>query len=112
MRLSRRHFVRYGGEEFVAVFPELDPSRALALAEEIRSRVEALGIPHATSPVAPWVTLSLGLYCSPVVTEQPADHWIQRADEALYRSKSAGRNRVTCWEPEALEAASSGLGEG
>jgi len=54
----------------------------------------AEAIPHALSDVAPVVTLSIGFVSSGVTTGKSIDWFIQQADEALYRSKSQGRNVV------------------
>lgn len=85
---------RYGGEEFAIVLPNTGSAGAEALAEQIRSAVEALQLPHADSSVSPWVTISLG-----VVTRTPADGedyplLLEGADRALYMAKQQGRNRV------------------
>lgn len=90
---------RYGGEEFVAVLTELDADQALQRAEEVRRAVEACQLPHATSEVSPWVTVSVGLVCRCPGPEHSPKWWVAKADEALYRSKGRGRNCVTVWEP-------------
>jgi diguanylate cyclase (GGDEF)-like protein len=86
---------RYGGEEFAVILPGLDASQALQAAERFRCALEARGLPHAGSEAAPVVTLSLGLVTARVTGETSPDWLIKQADEALYRSKSSGRNRVS-----------------
>ena len=86
---------RYGGEEILMVLPETPVSGAHALAERMRASVEQLGIPHSGSAFGV-VTLSCGVAG---VKGGPdcRDGWralVQQADEALYRAKQAGRNRV------------------
>jgi len=85
---------RYGGEEFAVVLPDTDAPRAMVAAEMLRKAVEALNIPHAKSDVAPFVTLSIGVITSKASPERDATWFIERADEALYKSKSSGRNRA------------------
>ena len=79
---------RYGGEEFVIVAPETDASNALVLAERFRSALEAASWPLRQ------VTASFGVSTSSSLTEDTAQ-LIAQADAALYKSKEAGRNRVT-----------------
>jgi diguanylate cyclase (GGDEF)-like protein/PAS domain S-box-containing protein len=90
---------RYGGEEFAVIMPVTEEKNAVHVAEKIRQAVEKMAIAHSKSSVAPHVTLSLG-----VATVVPDDletpqSLIKRADEALYRAKSSGRNCVVRWEP-------------
>ena len=85
---------RYGGEEFVVILPETEVEGARQLAEEIRSRVEALAIPHGASIAAPCLTLSIGV-SGLVPSELHEPFWLVNcADAALYQAKQAGRNRV------------------
>jgi diguanylate cyclase (GGDEF)-like protein len=87
---------RYGGEEFALLLPGLDAEHAAELAESVRTRVEALGRPHPTSPVAPVVTISAGVASrAPRRNTAPAT-LLEAADRALYAAKRAGRNRVAC----------------
>jgi diguanylate cyclase (GGDEF)-like protein len=88
--------VRYGGEEFLVVLPEADFGAALAFAERIRKELEACGI-EASGESLP-VTASFGVSSysgTPDQTERSTDALIASADMCLYRSKRAGRNRVT-----------------
>lgn len=82
---------RIGGEEFLAVLPGSTMEQALEIAERLRARVEALAGTDAI-PATP-VTISLGVAC--MLPQDTGIEAIQRrADQALYRAKSAGRNRV------------------
>ena len=84
---------RYGGEEFLCIFPEQSLATATVAVERMRSGVEQLAIPHADSGPG-FVTLSAGLaVLDPGHTESSAEV-LKEADDALYRAKSLGRNRV------------------
>ena len=84
---------RYGGEEFCVILPETDREGAVAVAERIRRRIEQTPFPVAGENVQ--VSVSLGVTAR--VPEAPGQEapLLQLADEALYRSKHAGRNRVS-----------------
>jgi two-component system cell cycle response regulator len=85
---------RFGGEEFVVVLPETGEEGAMSLAERIRSRVAE------TPPLAGgeygWlrVTVSIGVATIPSPRVNSPEDLIALADEALYRAKAQGRNRV------------------
>jgi diguanylate cyclase len=85
---------RYGGEEFAILLPRTSLDRSEQLAEDVRLRTKAMKIrDRRTQAVLLTVTLSGG-----VAALQPGDDGatlVQRADAALYRSKQAGRDRVT-----------------
>ncbi|MDI9635291.1 diguanylate cyclase [Oscillatoria amoena NRMC-F 0135] len=85
---------RYGGEEFVAVLPNTPVTQALEIAEQLRQAVQQLRIPHRTSQVNEFVTVSIGVASSvPLDTELP-DTLIAAADRALYQAKEQGRDRL------------------
>ncbi|MFH2074289.1 MAG: diguanylate cyclase, partial [Pseudomonadota bacterium] len=86
---------RYGGEEFVVVVPGTPLPGALAVAESIRSGIEALAIPHASSSAAPVVTISLGVASVVPAPDSAAADIVSAADQALYRAKDEGRNRIS-----------------
>ncbi|QFY43785.1 diguanylate cyclase [Candidatus Methylospira mobilis] len=87
---------RYGGEEFVVILPNVTETNAWRVAESIRADVEALAIPHAHSPTAPIVTLSLGVAGSipGLDPERDASDLLAEADKRLYLAKEHGRNQV------------------
>jgi len=81
---------RYGGEEFVVLFPEISKAAALAIAEEIRRSVEAIVLESLSQKV----TISGGFATYPDDANTPSE-LTGRADNALYASKKNGRNKVT-----------------
>lgn len=85
---------RYGGEEFVVILPETENQGAEALAERIRKEVENLGIPHVDSDAADCITVSLGVVTVHFTEFESPEHVVALADEAMYRAKREGRNRI------------------
>lgn len=85
---------RYGGEEFIAVLMPSDLANAMQVAERMREAVLALALPHEASGAAPVVTISVGVACLEATRHTTPDMLIQQADQALYRAKHQGRNRV------------------
>ena len=84
---------RYGGEEFVIVMPETDMAVAAIVAERIRRRIAGEPFSIRSGAAALDVTISIGLAALAGVEDTPA-HILKRADQALYRAKRDGRNRV------------------
>ena len=100
---------RYGGEEFVVLLPQLGEQHALQIAERIRQCIAALPL-QARSGETISLSISLGLSTLPAddpagthpPPQQLAERLIGAADQALYRAKKGGRNRVECAESLAL----------
>ena len=85
---------RYGGEEFVAIFPNTTASGAKVVAERIRARVEKLRITSDKGASIP-VTISVGVATTGEAwTSEDLGELLKAADAALYSAKHAGRNRV------------------
>jgi diguanylate cyclase (GGDEF)-like protein len=82
---------RYGGEEFLLCSPETSLSAAADLAERLRSTIASLSFPDKAGGSVQ-VTASFGI--APIDGTNPVEDSIQRSDEAMYRAKNAGRNRV------------------
>ena len=85
---------RIGGEEFALLLKDGHASSACAAAERLRDAVQTLGLPHAESPTAPVVTLSIGVAVADArQAGQDPQALVELADSALYAAKHAGRNR-------------------
>jgi two-component system, cell cycle response regulator len=84
---------RYGGEEFVIVMPETDMAVAAIVAERIRRRIAGEPFVIRDGSTALDITISIGIAALSGV-EDSAAHILKRADQALYRAKRDGRNRV------------------
>ena len=80
---------RYGGDEFVALLPETDPTGGWVLAEKVRLMVAEQGMPG----VDPGPTVSVGVVSYPA-DGRSADALLVSADRAMYASKRGGKNRV------------------
>ena len=83
---------RYGGEEFAIILPNTDVAGAYLVAEKIRKdiadqQLSAEG--HSFS-----MTVSLGLMGDEPKSGDSADYWLKEADDALYKAKESGRNKV------------------
>lgn len=81
---------RYGGEELAAVLPDTSQQNAKRLAERVRQAVGQLQIPYRDKNIQ--VTISIGV--AQLGRKESVQSWLERADEALYRAKTGGRNRV------------------
>ena len=88
---------RYGGEEFVIVMPESTMEQSAMLAEKVRKLIEETKFTFEDHVIP--VTVSVGV-ASHYPQLQDVDAFIQAADEALYRAKDTGRNKVCCHEPK------------
>ncbi|TWI55587.1 diguanylate cyclase (GGDEF)-like protein [Pseudomonas duriflava] len=85
---------RYGGEELVVLLPETEDVDAYAIAEMLRRRVADLNLIHRATPCGK-VSISAGVHgFVPVAKERTPQDLIRYADQALYRAKASGRNRV------------------
>ncbi len=85
---------RYGGEEFAVILPLTNENIAIKFAEVIREKLAEVGLPHAKSPTASHVTVSLGIASCKPNEKTTAKELITQADEALYKAKTNGRNQV------------------
>jgi diguanylate cyclase (GGDEF)-like protein len=86
---------RLGGEEFVVLLPGVDANSAHRSAVRLQQRLSERELPHEASAVSPLVTLSIGLSGFDPETVDQFDQLLRRADEALYRAKTQGRNCIS-----------------
>jgi diguanylate cyclase (GGDEF)-like protein len=85
---------RCGGEEFIAILPYTPEDGARLVADRMLEEIRHMKIPHAGSPIAEYVTISIGL----VTGERNPGGWVpndffRRVDEALFQAKNRGRNQ-------------------
>jgi diguanylate cyclase (GGDEF)-like protein len=85
---------RIGGEEFAAILPETDLEGAKHVADRIRTTIEALRIKHSENASYPHVTASLGICSMVPQADGNIRLLLKKADEALYKAKRTGRNRI------------------
>jgi diguanylate cyclase (GGDEF)-like protein/PAS domain S-box-containing protein len=85
---------RYGGEEFVILAPETSESQGAEFAERLRKAIVAAGFAHAKDQPLGVLSASIGVASYPAAGSTP-DQVLKAADEAMYRSKKSGKNRVT-----------------
>jgi diguanylate cyclase (GGDEF)-like protein len=86
---------RYGGDEFLLAFTEIDGEQAIGIAERLQAAIGTITV-RMDDRTALSVTASFGL--SALDREAAIETTIRRADEALYRAKGEGRNRVILWQ--------------
>ena len=85
---------RYGGEEFIAVLPDANLKEALFVADRVRMSIQSTKFDGSLSELA--LTVSLGVALFSTGDANSVDSFIKRADDALYRAKANGKNRVEC----------------
>ncbi|HYG33057.1 MAG TPA: diguanylate cyclase [Methylophilaceae bacterium] len=83
---------RFGGEEFVLIYPEAEQTIAIQLAQQLREAIHDLNLQHFGRDLGQ-ISASLGLAFYPL-NGSTADQLLRAADKALYEAKGAGRNRV------------------
>lgn len=88
---------RYGGEELLAVLPEQALESASVAADRLRAAVEAMGIPHEGHLTPGVVTISVGVATLAPGESKSSSALIKEADEALYRAKELGKNKVSSY---------------
>jgi hemerythrin len=91
---------RYGGEELVVILSGTDEEGALVVARKILEALWELDLPHAASPVAGRVTVSIGVATLVPDPKMGSHILVDAADRALYMAKDAGRNRICVHSPK------------
>lgn len=82
---------RYGGEEFVLLLPNADQTHARDTAQNCLEQIRQAALPHAASPTAPQLTISIGIATVLPDATLEANLLVNAADVAMYRAKSGGR---------------------
>jgi len=85
---------RYGGEEFVAVLPETGLDGAHQLAHDMHKEIRDMALPHPASATTDIITVSIGVAVMDSQSKMTVEQVLDKADQALYLAKFAGRNRT------------------
>lgn len=86
---------RYGGEEYVVILPDTDSQGAMILAERVRKKIEENRIHYEGNDID--YTISIGI--AELTDDIPnRTHWIDRADQCLYKAKESGRNNCQAYD--------------
>ena len=99
---------RFGGEEFVAILPDSSLKEAVFVADRIRLAVQGSKFSGPLSKLC--LTISLGVACFSPEHTSSVDGFIKLADDALYRAKANGRNRVEFHDPESSRTSAANAG--
>ncbi|MCU4502675.1 GGDEF domain-containing protein [Acinetobacter sp. WU_MDCI_Abxe161] len=84
---------RYGGEEFLLLFPMTNAQQALIQVERLMNAISKIAIKHPCSDVSPYVTISAGVATTIPRLNDSISAFVARADHALYKAKTNGRNQ-------------------
>lgn len=96
MSRPRDFAARYGGEEFLCLLPETDAAGAAKIANELCKGIEKIQIPHESSDVSEFVTVSLGCLSVTGSKNYNEKELLKRVDNLLYSAKRNGRNCYVC----------------
>ena len=87
---------RYGGEEFAYILPFTNGKGAEQVMQELQKNLRTCKIPHPSSDISSYLTLSIGIFACIPTAKHSLDSFIRQADQALYKAKEKGRNRISC----------------
>ena len=85
---------RYGGEEFAVILPHTNTKEALHMSETFFEQVKQLKIPHESSDVSKYFTISIGVISTLPDKSCTVESLIKAADDQLYKAKQSGRNNI------------------
>lgn len=87
---------RYGGDEFSIILPCVDSKGAEVLAERMKKKIEDLAIPHASSRVSQYITISAGACTATPSEDLSIEEFIRNADKSLYKAKKRHNDVAIC----------------
>lgn len=100
IRRGADFLARYGGEEFSAILPDTDKKGALKVAEEMHRSIKSQKIEHAKSKVCDTVSISIGVASLIPQKDTQPEILVAAADQALYKAKEEGRDRIMVGQVE------------
>ena len=87
---------RYGGEEFAYILPFTNGKGAEQVMQGLQRNLRTCKIPHPNSDISSYLTLSIGIFACIPTAKHSLGSFIRQADQALYKAKEKGRNRISC----------------
>lgn len=103
---------RYGGEEFAAILYDVNGDYAVKIAEQMRHAINQLPTEHRKGFSSSTITISVGVAVIAPAAERDSPGALQLADQALYRAKMRGRNRVELMDETDYELLVTGVFSG
>lgn len=100
LRHPMERLMRYGGEEFAVLLAAADAQTGARVAQRCLDALTHAQLPHPSSPLGPWVSISIGVASLQPRPELVAEQLVTAADAALYRAKQHGRARYEIARPE------------
>ena len=91
---------RYGGEEFTVLLPDTGKDEAVLVAERIRSTIDEHDFVYNNQHLHVTISVGVSVFDAETNFMNTPNEFVNQADQGLYMSKSNGRNKVTCFEPE------------
>lgn len=85
---------RYGGEEFAIILPESNLRKIEAVTKKLQAKIDNLKIEHPDSPIANYVTVSIGGVVTRPQRNESFEQLIEKTDDLLYKAKKNGRNQI------------------
>ena len=85
---------RYGGEEFAIILPESNLRKIEAVTKKLQAKIDNLKIEHPDSPIANYVTVSIGGVVTRPQRNKSFEQLIEKTDDLLYKAKKNGRNQI------------------
>ena len=97
---------RYGGDEFLLLFPDTEREQAFLMMENLRLALAGKTVPRERDDIIQGISISTGVSCAPVDGSLKSE-LMRKADQALYRAKAAGRGRVKLATDERMQPKTS-----
>ncbi|MEG0378145.1 MAG: GGDEF domain-containing protein, partial [Eubacterium sp.] len=88
---------RYGGDEFVCLCQNMSTHEVEVYVQTLRSTLAQKALKHKSSRCSDYVTVSIGLSTNEYAPDKDTATLLEEADQALYASKTSGRNAYTIW---------------
>ena len=107
VKRSGEMIARFGGEEFALLLPGTDLQEGKRVAQRCLHEMLNAGIPHAGSPVSPWITVSIGVATIVAAPGLSAATLVREALAALGQAKEGGRARLETAEPSPVSGPAS-----